>query len=430
MNEITEITRCDIFEVLINGYVEESLWGDDEKHFYFYYGRLQEIEFLKKLYPLKKIPSTDNRFANAEEDIWQHTINNDDWDFGWVFHDSRFGLMTGTDSVLLKFICEIFNPVCRIEDSDWKEFFNKINRYLKRDGFELYETRKISGRSVYDWRKLTEIEVITGSFVPFSIRNKPDLEANLIKISISKKLRNEILELMNSSELDITRTSDTGWDYEISIKVAIFEDLKEFYVPKSFNESGKYKETHDFTSFVMDNLPEYVLDAVEIFAQYADERFMFKVNALFGKYSFPYKILDGKFERHEFDIPTPVYVPEKGLKELIDESLLKYKSEKVSDKKEAVEKIWDALERLKSYYKSLNKKKSVEKLIADISSHETNYIEIFNDEFIKLTKIGNDFRIRHHETNKIEITDNHYFNYFFLRCYALISLAINYLEEE
>lgn len=57
-----------------------------------------------------------------------------------------------------------------------------------------------------------------------------------------------------------------------------------------------------------------------------------------------------------------------------------------------------------------------------------NYIDLFNDEFTTLTKIGNTFRIRHHETNKINITDNRYYDYFFNRCLSLIALAIQYLQ--
>ena len=50
------------------------------------------------------------------------------------------------------------------------------------------------------------------------------------------------------------------------------------------------------------------------------------------------------------------------------------------------------------------------------------------DEFNTLTKIGNSFRIRHHETDKIEIQDIRYYDYFFNRCLSLIAIAIQYLK--
>lgn len=47
---------------------------------------------MKRLYDLGKMPSNDTRFINAEQDIWQHTVNNDDYSYCWVFEDERFSL--------------------------------------------------------------------------------------------------------------------------------------------------------------------------------------------------------------------------------------------------------------------------------------------------------------------------------------------------
>jgi len=85
------------------------------------------------------------------------------------------------------------------------------------------------------------------------------------------------------------------------------------------------------------------------------------------------------------------------------------------------------LERLKTYYTSLDKKNSVSKIVNDMASGRDEFIKLFNNEFIALTNIGNDFRIRHHETNKIDITDNRHYDYFFNRCLSLIALALQYL---
>ncbi len=54
MNQITEITKRDIYELFRDGYTEP----DDIFSFkivYPYYGRLEEIEFLSRLYDLEKI---------------------------------------------------------------------------------------------------------------------------------------------------------------------------------------------------------------------------------------------------------------------------------------------------------------------------------------------------------------------------------------
>jgi hypothetical protein len=41
-------------------------------------GRLEEPEFLMRLWDLESMPSTDGRFSNAAEDIWQHRVDNYD----------------------------------------------------------------------------------------------------------------------------------------------------------------------------------------------------------------------------------------------------------------------------------------------------------------------------------------------------------------
>ena len=96
--------------------------------------------------------------------------------------------------------------------------------------------------------------------------------------------------------------------------------------------------------------------------------------------------------------------------------------------RDACEKLWDAFERLKTYYSNLNKQDSANKIISDMSDGSGDYNALFTEEFKKLTKIGNEFRIRHHETDKIDITDIHYYDYFFNRCLSLIALAVQYLK--
>lgn len=45
------------------------------------------IPFLNEIWDLKSMPSEDSRFNNAEQDIVQHTINNNDWDYEELFEN-------------------------------------------------------------------------------------------------------------------------------------------------------------------------------------------------------------------------------------------------------------------------------------------------------------------------------------------------------
>ena len=70
-----------------------------------------------------------------------------------------------------------------------------------------------------------------------------------------------------------------------------------------------------------------------------------------------------------------------------------------------------------------------ELLIKKMSHNDANFYQLFSDEFLYLKNIGNDFRIRHHETNKIDIIDDNYYEYFFNRCLSLIDLSLKYLDD-
>ena len=116
------------------------------------------------------------------------------------------------------------------------------------------------------------------------------------------------------------------------------------------------------------------------------------------------------------------------MKDLVDHSIFLFNKKGEGNKQLAVEKVWDAFERLKTYYTEYDKSKSAERIVYDMSNGNESFITLFNEEFRKLTDIGNGFRIRHHETNKIDIIDINYYDYFFQRCISLIELALKYLK--
>ena len=164
--------------------------------------------------------------------------------------------------------------------------------------------------------------------------------------------------------------------------------------------------------------------------------FQKEINDIFKKTGLLYQLTDEKMiERIVENTPLTdeiekniEAIKEQGTRELLLEAIDLYKQPYPDSAKNAVEKIWDALERLKTYYTQLNKKDSVAKIINDMANNQTSFETLFNDEFVALTKIGNNYRIRHHETDKIDITDTRHYDYFFNRCLSLIALAIQYLN--
>lgn len=115
------------------------------------------------------------------------------------------------------------------------------------------------------------------------------------------------------------------------------------------------------------------------------------------------------------------------LNKLIEEAKSRFLNPK--DKHIAIEKLWDAFERIKTYFDSgKQKSKSADKLVGIISNNFDK--SFFDEEFQNLTTIGNKYRIRHHETDKAELKNSKHINYLFFRMLSLIDLCLISLSED
>lgn len=220
-------------------------------------------------------------------------------------------------------------------------------------------------------------------------------------------------------------------NYNTTIAADVFSDINQFYEPHCYNDQGKYIETDNLCDFIISNSPFYVFDAIELFARHSMlDDFETQINAILKLNEIAFRFSNGKminsFDAQNSRISLET-VQEAGLKELLQETIRYYDENNLQI---AVEKLWDAFERLKTYYCSstIDKKKSVEKIVQDMSGRQQPYMELFENEFRELTTIGNKFRIRHHEATKVDIQDKRHFEYFYKRCLALISTAIKYLD--
>jgi hypothetical protein len=137
---ITPLTRRDIFDHLT---MDNIAWN----------GRLEEPDFLARIWDLGSMPSTDGRFSDAAGDIWQHRVNNFDWDDDWVFTDRRFDLMHGSDEMLLRFLCETVHPVVRPDGDQVNALVRFYNQKLAADGWALVATEQMPGRPVFEARR-------------------------------------------------------------------------------------------------------------------------------------------------------------------------------------------------------------------------------------------------------------------------------------
>ncbi len=134
-NKITNITRRDIIDWLL-------LRGKP------FHGRLDLLDFLRRIWDLESMPSTDSRFKNLDGDIWQHMVNNHDWDESELL-TVRLNLLTCPDTQFCKFLETVLHPLAQSNAQDAREMARELTSYLARDGFRIAETDNISGRPVF-----------------------------------------------------------------------------------------------------------------------------------------------------------------------------------------------------------------------------------------------------------------------------------------
>jgi hypothetical protein len=92
-------------------------------------------------------------------------------------------------------------------------------------------------------------------------------------------------------------------------------------------------------------------------------------------------------------------------------------------RRESLEKLCDAWERLKTLEPGRDKRESAGRLL-DKAAAESTLRARLEDEAIALTNIGNTFMIRHTETDRIPITDSAHIDYLFHRMFSMVRLLL------
>lgn len=203
-----------------------------------------------------------------------------------------------------------------------------------------------------------------------------------------------------------------------------FLDFIEFIAEHTFDIEKKYSNSCRH------------FQIVKLDSRVSRQSFIDEINNCFLKAGLLYELSsDGEIKKViQNDVVTPeladiaMSIEEKGIKELLKEAIDLHYKYRQNAARDSVEKIWDAFERIKSYYTDLDKLKSSKKIVSNISNGSESFRKLIDAEFLKLTEIGNSFRIRHHEMDRFEIIDDRHYEYLFDRCFSLIALAIQFLE--
>lgn len=146
---ITEVIRQDIIDTIVASGIQWS-------------GRMEEPDFLERVFAARDMPSYDTRFGNAYGDIWQHRVNNLDWEDDWIFRDTRFNLLNCDEEVFLKFLCEMLHPAVQPDPNIVDSVRDMLDFHLRQAGYELTERTRIAGRPVFSVKPVTPASPIAG----------------------------------------------------------------------------------------------------------------------------------------------------------------------------------------------------------------------------------------------------------------------------
>lgn len=175
-------------------------------------GRLEDADFLARLYPLEDLPSTDGRYKTARGDIYQHRTYNYDWDDDWVFYDSRFAL-AHDDDAFLRFLAETLHPVVRSDADEVAALLRIYNEHLRHDGWEVREVSRISGRPAYGARSRFS--------VPSTLRGIEDH----VRPGDMTYLRQQVERIERSVESDPELAIGTSKELVETCCITILDDL-------------------------------------------------------------------------------------------------------------------------------------------------------------------------------------------------------------
>ncbi|TYO70140.1 hypothetical protein DQ397_004399 [Pseudomonas sp. CK-NBRI-02] len=107
---------------------------------------------------------------------------------------------------------------------------------------------------------------------------------------------------------------------------------------------------------------------------------------------------------------------------LLEESRIKFSSPDPLIRREALERLFDSWERIKSMAHQ-DKKKSITTIL-DRCASEPEFRSMLEAEAIELSRIGNNHLFRHHEVRQKPVIDVQQVDYLYHRLFAMIELVI------
>ena len=162
------------------------------------------------------------------------------------------------------------------------------------------------------------------------------------------------------------------------------------------------------------------------------KKFVEDINRIFSRNGLAYELSEsGAIER---TVPAPMAdlvkrtsfrTGDNDLDGLLDTAIGRFLSPKPEARQDALEKLWDAFERLKTIEGGKDKKARSTALIdRAISADFPVFRSVVETEFKTMTKVGNELRIRHFEVGHEPVGETGEKDYLFMRLYSLVLLML------
>jgi len=161
------------------------------------------------------------------------------------------------------------------------------------------------------------------------------------------------------------------------------------------------------------------------------QRFVADVNLLLGRNGIAYEMTAAGQARRLLPLPlaealgrTSFATGDLETDRLLEAARICIASPKPEVRQDALEKLWDAFERLKTLEPGSNKKSQADSLLDRVAPPGSKLRQALGDEALALTSIGNTFRIRHSETSQESLTASEQADYLFWRMFAFVHLIL------
>jgi hypothetical protein len=187
MKKSSRAKRLKISEITRQAIIDRIFLDTSEP----FYGKSDLISFLRRVWPISQMPSEDSRFKDAEGDIWQHVINNDDWTYSELLW-RRLKIGEVPDEQFARFLETRVHPVICPDRARIESLVLSFNEELKGDHFVMQKVSEMSGRPIYKVAQMDRIDGMGNAYevvLSFAGEDRPYVD------SVAEILRQNDIEL-------------------------------------------------------------------------------------------------------------------------------------------------------------------------------------------------------------------------------------------